>query len=117
MKRTISYPFLLLALVWMTIIYWFSSQSSLFALSEGILDAIFKKSAHAVAYGILWWMWWRASGRRSGLALLMTVLYAFSDEWHQSFVPGRHAQLFDVGVDTFGALFARAMTRREQETG
>lgn len=30
--------------------------------------------------------------------------YAFTDEWHQSFIPGRSAQLFDVGIDTLGVL-------------
>lgn len=38
------------------------------------------------------------------LALLMAIAYAFSDEWHQSFVPGRSATFSDVLVDTSGAL-------------
>jgi len=115
MKQKLSYPFLFLALVWMAIIFWFSDQSSLFALSADFWDTIFKKSAHAFAYGVLWWLWWRASGGRTGLALLMTVLYALSDEWHQHFVPGRHGQLFDVGVDSVGALLALLFVTMRQE--
>jgi VanZ family protein len=38
------------------------------------------------------------------LALALTVLYAASDEWHQTFIPNRSGQLADVLVDTAGAL-------------
>ena len=37
------------------------------------------------------------------LSWKFTVLYAASDEWHQSFVPGRHPQLTDVLIDACGA--------------
>ena len=39
-----------------------------------------------------------------GAALLIAVLYAASDEFHQSFVPGRSCMLGDVGIDSLGAL-------------
>ncbi|RUA17672.1 MAG: hypothetical protein DSY55_01770 [Clostridia bacterium] len=111
MNKRLDYRFLLLALGWMAIIFWFSSQSSLFSLSEGLLDAVFKKSAHALAYAVLWTLWWLATGRRPWLALALTIGYAISDEWHQAFVPGRHGRLFDVGVDTIGALLALGLAR------
>ena len=38
------------------------------------------------------------------LALITCILYACSDEWHQSFVSGRSPQITDVGIDTCGAL-------------
>lgn len=38
------------------------------------------------------------------LALFFCVLYGISDEFHQSFVPGRTASLFDVMVDSAGGL-------------
>lgn len=38
------------------------------------------------------------------LAILASALYACTDEFHQLFVPGRSGQLFDVFVDTLGAL-------------
>jgi len=110
MNRRINLRFLALALTWMAIIFWFSSQSSLFRLPEDLLDTIFKKSAHATAYGVLWALWWLATGRRPWLALALTVGYAISDEWHQTFVPGRHGQWFDVGVDALGALLAMGLT-------
>jgi VanZ family protein len=47
--------------------------------------------------------------RRAWLALLITILYAFSDEYHQTFVPGRHGQLQDVAIDMTGALLAMSL--------
>lgn len=44
--------------------------------------------------------------RRFFMALILCLLYASSDEWHQSFVPGRTASLYDVGVDGIGVLIA-----------
>lgn len=35
-------------------------------------------------------------------AELICVLYSASDEWHQTFVPGRSGQLSDVLVDSYG---------------
>ena len=40
------------------------------------------------------------------LILLLCVLYAFSDEWHQSFIAGRHAGIVDVMYDTTGIFLA-----------
>ena len=41
-----------------------------------------------------------------GIALVISLLYACLDEIHQSFVPGRAAQLRDVGVDAIGFALA-----------
>jgi VanZ family protein len=42
------------------------------------------------------------------MSLMMTILigkgYAQSDEWHQSFVPGRDASLWDVLFDIAGVV-------------
>lgn len=44
-----------------------------------------------------------AAGKQAAMALAFSVLYACTDEFHQSFVPGRTAQIADVGIDTMGA--------------
>jgi VanZ family protein len=36
----------------------------------------------------------------------LTVLYGASDEWHQMFVNGRHAEWRDLRADALGALAA-----------
>lgn len=73
-----------------------------------------RKAAHVTEYAMLVWLWWRAlwrpvrhdvrpwSWRVAGLALLAVVLYAATDEWHQSFVPNRTGALRDVMIDTAG---------------
>jgi len=66
-----------------------------------------------MAYGILAWLVAGAfSGRGVGnhsflymvLIVIFSTLYGMSDEWHQSFVPGRDASAWDVLADTLGAL-------------
>ena len=41
-----------------------------------------------------------------GIAFVISLLYACLDEVHQSFVPGRAAQIQDVGVDAIGFCLA-----------
>lgn len=43
------------------------------------------------------------------IAVAFCALYACGDEFHQLFVSGRAARLFDVGVDTAGAAAAAAV--------
>lgn len=72
-------------------------------------DLLLKKGGHMFGYALLGLAWlWALAGngeaaRWRRLAWILTVLYALSDEWHQSFVPGRHASLLDVGIDGLGA--------------
>ena len=44
-----------------------------------------------------------------GIAFVISLLYACLDEIHQSFVPGRAAQIQDVGVDAIGFCLAIAL--------
>ena len=44
-----------------------------------------------------------------GIALVISLLYACLDEVHQSFVPGRAAQIQDVGVDAIGFVLSIAL--------
>lgn len=71
-------------------------------------DLVIKKSGHMLGYGMLALSYWHLLGyapRKAPIAWLMAVGYALTDEFHQSFVPGRHAALFDVLVfDNLGAL-------------
>jgi VanZ family protein len=60
-----------------------------------------------IEYAILCALFWQALGfRRPGWAWSLTVLYAASDEFHQTFVPGRHGWYGDLVVDATGALLA-----------
>jgi VanZ family protein len=41
--------------------------------------------------------------KRYATAWGLAVLYGLSDEWHQSFVPGRTPDIVDIVTDAFGA--------------
>ena len=41
--------------------------------------------------------------------LLIAVIYAGLDEWHQSFVPLREARVRDVAIDALGAVLAQTL--------
>jgi VanZ family protein len=67
-----------------------------------------RKSAHFIEYVVLFWLLVRGPMKgRPHLALALCALYAFGDEGHQIFVPGRTPSLYDVGLDFSGALFSR----------
>jgi VanZ family protein len=94
---------------WMALIFFLSAQSQLPSPDDPWLDFVFKKSAHFAAYAILAFLFWRAlpsSGRVWIWSWLLTVLYACSDEIHQSFVENRHPAVRDVMIDACGAATA-----------
>ncbi len=69
---------------------------------------------HIVAYSLLaslLWLGLRGTTEVSRLSagfivVTLTMLYGISDEWHQSFTPGRMADPYDVMVDTVSAVGA-----------
>ena len=70
---------------------------------------IVRKFAHFFEYAVLGFLIGCAlflSRRRFSpiTAVICSALYSISDEIHQYFVPGRACRIFDVGVDTLGAL-------------
>ena len=86
----------------MAVIFFLSAQPDL-SSGLGVWDTIGRKIVHMASYGLLWWLWWRALGRRHpGPAIAITLLYAVSDEYHQSFVGGRHGSPWDVAIDAVG---------------
>jgi VanZ family protein len=76
-----------------------------------------RKMAHVVEFGVFsatvfhgvrgnrpGWRWdW------AGYTLLIAVVFAGLDEWHQSFVPLREARFRDVLIDSTGALLAQVL--------
>lgn len=67
------------------------------------------KVAHFSVYGLLGTLLCRALApgwRGAAFALVLASLFGASDEWHQSFVPGREADVLDWLADTSGAALA-----------
>jgi VanZ family protein len=92
----------------MVLIFTFSSQSHLPGPDNDWLDILVKKTAHLFAYGVLALCYLFALGdwRKRPWALLLATLYAFSDEYHQSWTPLRTPSLTDVLIDLTGAAIA-----------
>lgn len=126
-------------LVWMGIIFYLSSQpaSQSAHLSTGIkkellsmlghfvpgienmelrsLDFYIRKNAHFIAYFILGMLTLLAlvyseARKPANLALIIGLLYAISDEFHQLFVPGRSGQFRDVIIDGAGTVLGVLLT-------
>ena len=96
----------------MGLIFFLSAQPDL-SSGLGEWDTIGRKIVHAVTYGILWFLWWRALGTENPAAsIAITLLYAASDEWHQSFVEGRHGTPVDVAIDAAGVTIAVLLATR-----
>ena len=77
------------------------------SLAMGRLDQL----VHAAEFALFYLLARRAIGR-TGTALLLTIVYAGSDEFHQIFVPARTASFADFGCDLLGA-FAAAFIRNQ----
>jgi len=76
----------------------------------GTWDLVLRKIAHVAIYALLWLTLARAADwRRPILVSVIAVLYAASDEIHQSFVEGRHGTATDVAIDAVGIGLAAAV--------
>lgn len=121
-------------LLWMVLI-WFASSREFSALntsklirpvifwifpslSEARVDAIhfiIRKAGHFSEYAVMGLLAARAFNASAKkflqehwfqLSLVLLVAYALLDEFHQSFVPGRTASVYDSAIDVIGGLTA-----------
>jgi len=105
-----------LARSWLPVVAWAAlifGLSSVPDLGTGLggWDLLLRKLAHVTEYAVLTFLWWRALhglGLRAALpaAVAISLLYACTDEFHQTFVEGRHGTPVDVGVDSIGMAIA-----------
>ncbi|KKT73714.1 MAG: Acetobutylicum phosphotransbutyrylase [Candidatus Collierbacteria bacterium GW2011_GWB1_44_6] len=99
--------------LWMSLIFFFSSKTELPVSGTVTEDFLSKKLAHVLEYAILMILMYRAVGEKnSAKAFLFALVFAFSDEIHQLFTPTRTGKLRDVGIDAIGmALSAVAIIK------
>jgi VanZ family protein len=113
--------------VMMAVIFLLSAQSA--DPDHPLWEVLVRKLAHVTEYFVLTLAWWRAfSGLSSRVsmsqalagAVAVSLLYASSDEFHQTFVGGRHGTPVDVLIDTIGVALAcwlvSAQARRRRRT-
>jgi VanZ family protein len=93
----------------MGLIFFLSAQPDL-SSGLGAWDTLLRKLAHAGVYAVLTLLWWRAlrdsttaDHRTVAAAWLIAIAYSATDEWHQTFVTGRHGSPVDVLIDAAGA--------------
>jgi VanZ family protein len=95
------------ALFLMAVIFAVSSRPSNELPYFGGWDYLVKKGGHALGYGLLALAYWRGLNMERNnkwIAWGLAVGYAITDEFHQSYVPGRHPSVFDVIIfDNLGA--------------
>ena len=114
MNKQLRFSWILLPLGWMGLIFYFSHQSVLPGPETFGGNVIFKKCAHVAVYAGLFWCWFRffqaigwLSRRWSWpVMLILCLIYAISDEWHQGRIPGRLMSPVDVGIDFLASFLA-----------
>jgi VanZ family protein len=101
-------------LLWCGVIYGLSAIPHLRFFKADLLDFLFRKMGHMVEYGVLarllvraltgstYWPWKKIFAA----SLVLAMLYSCTDEFHQTFVAGRHGTPRDVIIDTVGAWLA-----------
>lgn len=108
------------AVLWMAVIFYLSAQGSLGGQKWAPIFMALRKSAHIFEYAVLAMLigfgllrTWGAAGHRLSKVLLsrawvlgtaLSTIYAVSDEFHQSFVPGRGAHVEDVIIDALSSV-------------
>lgn len=119
------------AIIWMIVIFCFSHQSASqssnlssgilgyiidviknslkIAINEDLLHTVIRKGVHFTEYFILA-VFVMFGLKRNNVSkpffksVIICALYATADEFHQLFVAGRSGRVFDVMVDTSGAV-------------
>lgn len=95
--------------VWCSVIFYLSSIQNLSTRLR--IDFVLRKMAHVTEYCVLFLLSNRALKNSFGgwknskvyfISALFSVIYAASDEFHQSFVPTRGPSIVDVGIDSVG---------------
>ena len=105
---------------WAGLIFYLSSIPHLNS-GLGVWDFVLRKGAHMFEFFVLALLLARASRKtwpqlaRMGLAAvagLGAIVFAASDEYHQSFVPGRGPSLGDIAIDSCGVMLALIVISR-----
>ena len=127
-KRIIN---IIILIIWLLVIFLFSSQNgeestktsgifdnviSIFIKDEGNKDTAkyyVRKCAHFTEYFILALLiinvikdYHEVNYKLLILTFILCMLYAASDEWHQTFIDNRAGQIKDVIIDSSGSLLA-----------
>lgn len=103
--------------LWITAVLWMGVIFALSSLPGGSVPAgNYSSLGHFTVYAVLGTLLFLAVRDRHGgwvavvIAVAMASAYGVTDEFHQSFVPGRMPDPADWMMDTFGAFVGAAVT-------
>lgn len=131
MKTRRIFKFLTLCI--MVLIFWFSHQDASSSTKqsgfvEKVVEVVLgehkdkinvRKNAHFFIYLALGSSAFLSRSRRGKKEMLevlgFVVLYAMSDEYHQSFIPGRGPSIYDVGIDGCGGALGIMLVKTKLE--
>lgn len=87
----------------MGIIFYFSTQQTAGIIPETVPHFIFFKTLHLLEYALLSILIFYAL-LKNKTTIIVTYLYALSDEIHQTFINGRSGRLKDTLFDIIGII-------------
>lgn len=93
------------AILWMCFIFYLSSGPTTAITGTSVQRFLILKSFHLVEYAVLYLLL-NFAGFSSKKSILIAYLYALSDEFHQSFIPGRTGLFRDTFIDLLGIILA-----------
>lgn len=104
-------------MIWAGVIFYFSSIPGLRYSKSATEEIILRKGAHFVEFVVLFFLVWRiffgAHKMKSQiaywLALCITIIFAASDEFHQTLVLGRSGKMIDFIFDSTSIIFGAEM--------
>jgi hypothetical protein len=84
----------------------------------GLFAEPWDKLAHAIVFGVLTWLLYRAFGARGAVfAVAVALCVGGADELHQHFLVGRTADVADFLADGFGAILTAVPVPRDGKNG
>ncbi|MBL7685629.1 MAG: VanZ family protein [Deltaproteobacteria bacterium] len=98
------YLYILLALLYASLIFYFSSRPAL-SVSHDKMAHIFEYSLFGfiICPVLRYFFKIQHVGKLILFAVFVVTLYGVTDEFHQSFVPGRESSIYDVIADFVGS--------------
>jgi len=99
------------ALIWMLIIFYFSSRSTAGVGTNSTDRFYILKSFHLIEYATLGILLFYGFLKYK-YTIITAYLYAISDEIHQSFIPGRNCKFTDTLIDLAGIIIGLLVVNR-----
>ena len=106
-------------LFWMSFIFLLSNQQRVSVTQTYLYDFIIFKTLHVTEFAVLFFLLFRAFHKTNIplsyqflFSIVISILFATSDETHQLFIPTREGTIRDILIDTFGIIIMYSIVRK-----